>query len=42
MTKDGKITVVDSAYRISKMNVRGANRYRKNASEYMRKKPYGR
>lgn len=41
MTKDGKPTVIDSAYRVAKMNGKGDRLYRKKASEFMRKKPYG-
>ena len=41
MTKDGKPTVIDSAYRVAKMNIRGDKLYTKKAKEFMRKKPYG-
>lgn len=41
MTKDGKPTVIDSAYRVAKMNIRGDRLYTKKAKEFMRKKPYG-
>lgn len=41
MTKDGKPTVIDSAYRVAKMNGRGDKLYKKKAKEFLRKKPYG-
>lgn len=41
MTKDGKPTVIDSAYRITKMNSKGDKLYKKRAREFLRKKPYG-